>query len=127
MKKLIYVADDEVEILDVIKVFLVHAGYHVKTFTSGDQLYLAFQLNHADLVILDIMMPGTDGLTICTKVREISNVPIIMVSAKNSEADFSAECGVLDSALLEVFWIMWPNSEDSLAKVLKGTKKVMKV
>lgn len=87
MSKLIYVADDEAEILEVIQVFLEHAGYEVKTFASGDELYLNFQFKPADLVILDIMMPGTSGLIICKKLRQISDLPIIIISAKNSEMD----------------------------------------
>ena len=87
MGQRIYAADDEKDILDVLDNFLTNAGYEVKTFPTGDQLYDAFREDPADLVILDIMMPGTDGLTICKKLRDISDVPIIILTAKESEMD----------------------------------------
>lgn len=88
MKKLIYAADDEKDLLDVMEGFLVNAGFEVRTFLTGDELYEAFLEKESDLVILDIMMPGTDGLTICKKIREISNVPVIILTAKEGEVDY---------------------------------------
>lgn len=61
----IYIADDEKNIRDLIKSFLESDGYRVWAFETGDALMEAFQSAPADLVILDIMMPGTDGLTSC--------------------------------------------------------------
>lgn len=87
MSRLIYVADDEKNIRNLIESFLINEGYRVKTFDNGDSLLSEFVQNPADLVILDIMMPGTDGLTICSKIRSSSNIPIIIVSAKGSELD----------------------------------------
>lgn len=87
MEKRIYVADDEQDIRDVLQVFLTNAGYHVSTFPTGDELFIAFKENSCDLVILDIMMPGTDGLTVCKNIRKISDVPIIILTARESEAD----------------------------------------
>ena len=87
MKKLIYAADDEQDIVDVIYGFLTNAGYEVHTFNTGDDLFAAFEEKPADLVILDIMMPGTDGLTVCKMIRDISDVPIVILTAKESEAD----------------------------------------
>jgi len=87
MEKLIYAADDEQDILDVLQEFLQNAGFTVRTFSTGDALFAAFQETPCDLVVLDIMMPGTDGLTICRQLREISNVPIVILTAKESEAD----------------------------------------
>lgn len=87
MKKLIYVADDEQNIRSLIETFLVSAGFDVETFSNGDLLYEAFRKKCPDLIVLDIMMPGSDGLTICTNIRKISEVPIIMVSARDSEMD----------------------------------------
>lgn len=87
MEKLIYAADDEQDILDVIQEFLQNAGFAVRTFPTGDALFAAFQEQPCDLVVLDIMMPGSDGLTICKKLRAISTVPIVILTAKESEAD----------------------------------------
>lgn len=87
MVKLIYTADDEKDITDVMKEFLQNAGFSVKAFSTGDALYEAFLEQPCDLAVLDIMMPGTDGLTICKKLRDISDVPIIILTAKESETD----------------------------------------
>ena len=87
MKKLIYAADDEKDILEVIKGFLENAGFEVRTFSTGDALYEAFREVPCDLVVLDIMMPGSDGLTICRELRSISDVPIVILTAKESETD----------------------------------------
>lgn len=87
MNSTIYLADDEQDIRDILIEFLGNAGYKVKGFATGDELYNAFTLEECDLVILDVMMPGNDGLTICKKIREISQVPIIILTAKETEAD----------------------------------------
>lgn len=87
MSKKIFLADDEKDIRELLKEFLGNAGYEVITFPSGDELIEAFKEGDCDLVILDVMMPGTDGLTICKKLREISDVPIIILTAKDTEAD----------------------------------------
>jgi len=90
MKKLIYVADDEKNIRNLVKAFLDKEGYAVEVFENGDLLFDAFGKESCDLVILDIMMPGTNGLVICSKLREISSVPIIMLTAKDTEEDYIA-------------------------------------
>ncbi|MEI7028367.1 response regulator transcription factor [Paenibacillus sp. y28] len=90
MEPLIYVADDEDDIRQLVKMFLESAGYRVKAFPTGDALFFAFSQQPADLVILDIMMPGTDGLTLCNRIRAISAVPIILLTAKDSDADYIA-------------------------------------
>ena len=87
MKKIIYVADDEQNIRELISLFLANEGFEVSTFSSGDDLISAFLKKPADMVILDIMMPGTDGLSLCTKIRKQSNTLIIIVSARDSETD----------------------------------------
>ena len=86
--KRIYAADDEKNIREIIEVFLKDAGYDVTVFETGDELLKAFAACPSDMVILDIMMPGTDGITICKKLREISKVPIVIVTAKETEADY---------------------------------------
>ncbi len=83
----ILVVDDEKEIAELVEIYLVSDGYHVyKAYNAEDGLkLLASQEIH--LVLLDIMMPGMDGLTMCRKIRETSNVPIIMLSAKSTDLD----------------------------------------
>ena len=85
--KLIYIADDEANIRELIKSFLVKENYDVLAFENGDDLFNAFIKEPSDLVILDIMMPGTDGLTVCTKIRRTSDVPIIILTARDSDVD----------------------------------------
>ena len=87
MPKLIYVADDEKNICFLIENFLEKEGYEVECFGDGESLLDAFQKKAPDLCILDIMMPGMDGLTVCTQIRKTSHVPIIIVSAKDSPLD----------------------------------------
>ena len=87
MEKLIYIAEDEKHIRDLEKIFLEKSGFRVETFDCGETLLKAFDDNPANLSVLDIMLPGVDGLSICNLIREKSTVPIIIVSAKDSEMD----------------------------------------
>jgi DNA-binding response OmpR family regulator len=87
LSKSIYVADDEDNIRNLIVMFLTNEGYDVTAFSNGDDLLKAFQNKPADMVILDIMMPGTDGLSLCMQIRKQSSVLIVIVSARDSEID----------------------------------------
>jgi DNA-binding response OmpR family regulator len=89
-EKLIYIADDEPHIRDLIRSFLEKENYAVEAFQNGDDLFKAFSIKKCDLVMLDIMMPGTDGLEICKKIRQISDVPIIILTARDSDTDYVA-------------------------------------
>lgn len=109
----IYIADDEKNIRDLIRNFLENDGYTVSAFENGDSLTQAFEKKSADLVILDIMMPGTDGLTVCRKLRSKSDVPIIMLTARDSEYDY-------------VQGIML-GSDDYLTKPFRPTELLMRV
>ena len=84
----IYLADDEKSIRELLHSFLTSDGYTVRSFESGDALLEAFRQEPAELVILDIMMPGTDGLTVCRELRSVSDIPIILLTAKDSELDY---------------------------------------
>lgn len=88
MKKLIYIADDDANVRVIAQSFLQKEGYEVQVFESGDLLFEIFSEKPSDLVILDVMMPGNNGFVICTKLREISDVPIIMLTAKDTEEDY---------------------------------------
>lgn len=84
----IYVADDEKNVRELISSFLVREGYSVRLFENGDTLLEACGESLPDLVILDILMPGTDGLSVCSTLRRMNPLlPIIIVSAKDSPYD----------------------------------------
>lgn len=87
MQKRIYIADDEQNIRQMMKTFLENEGYAVKTFSNGAEIRQAVEEEFPDMIILDVMMPGEDGLSLCTSFRKQSGVPIIIVSAKDSPLD----------------------------------------
>lgn len=87
-KGLVYVADDEKDIGDLIKNFLDSAGYRVEVFLKGEDLYTRFQEKPADLLIIDVMMPGIDGFSLTAQIREKSDVPILLLTAKDTDADY---------------------------------------
>lgn len=86
-KKLIYIADDEINICNIIKSFLMKDGYDVETFNDGRSVLEAFDTKQADMLVIDIMMPEIDGFSLCAAIRQKSSVPIIIVSAKDTEPD----------------------------------------
>ncbi len=79
--------DDEEKILDVIKAYLEREGYSVFTETNGANAINTFKSLKPDLVILDLMLPELSGEEICSKIRAISKVPILMLTAKVEEDD----------------------------------------
>lgn len=79
--------DDEEKILDVIKAYLEREGYSVFTETNGANAINTFKSLKPDLVILDLMLPGLSGEEICSKIRAVSKVPILMLTAKVEEDD----------------------------------------
>ncbi len=87
-KGLIYIADDEKDIRDLIKRFLQEAGHEVVAFENGDDLYASFEDKEPDLIILDVMMPGTDGFSLSVKIRKRSDVPIVFLTARDTDADY---------------------------------------
>lgn len=88
MTKIIYFADDEKNIRDLVVPFLEHDGFTVRAFETGDLLLEAYKNQKPDLVILDIMMPGTNGLDVMKSIRQYDNIPIIMLTARDSDIDF---------------------------------------
>jgi DNA-binding response OmpR family regulator len=89
MTKKIYIADDEDNIRLAIKAFLEKAEYEVVDFATGDELLAEFEQTPSDFVILDVMMPGSNGFTILRSIREQSTVPIIMLTARDSDLDYA--------------------------------------
>ena len=82
----ILIADDETAILQIIKTGLEKDGHVVSAFESVDHIDKE-KLGYYDLLILDVMMPGTDGFSFCKQVRELVNCPILFLTAKTQERD----------------------------------------
>ncbi len=87
MPKKIFVVDDEPQIVKVLKAYLEKAGYQVVTTSDGKAALSIFQRERPDFLILDLNLPGMDGLDICKAIRRDSNVPILMLTARVEEAD----------------------------------------
>lgn len=87
MQKLIYIADDEQNIRQMMKAFLESEGYAVEVFSNGAEIRRAVRQKTPDMIILDVMMPGEDGFSLCTSFRRESGIPIMIVSAKDSPLD----------------------------------------
>ena len=86
-KQTIMVVDDDPNIAQLVKLYLEKEGFEVTVETRGDDAVAAFQKNPPSLMLLDIMLPGMDGLQVCRTVRQISTIPIIMLSAKDETFD----------------------------------------
>ena len=94
----ILVVDDERLLVKGIKFNLENEGYQVETGSDGAEAVELARSGRFDLIILDLMMPKIDGLQACMKIREFSNVPIIMLTARSEDADkiIGFECGADD-------------------------------
>ena len=109
----IYIADDDENIRHIIRTFLESDGYQVEDFPTGDLLLERFLKEESDLVILDVMMPGSSGFDICTELRKISTTPIIMLTARDSENDYAMGLGL--------------GSDDYITKPFSAMSLVMRV
>jgi len=83
----ILVVDDEKEIAELVEIYLVSDGYKVYKANNAEEGLEVLNKNQIHLVLLDIMMPGMDGLSMCKTIRETNNIPIIMLSAKSTDLD----------------------------------------
>jgi two-component system, OmpR family, response regulator BaeR len=83
----IMVVEDEIKIAEVLKDYLVSAGYRVSCLDRGDLVLPYVKQSRPSLILLDIMIPGMNGLDVCRTIRQFSNVPIVMVTAKVEEID----------------------------------------
>lgn len=81
------IVDDHKEIRDLLSRFLVQHNYQISVAGNGDEMNQRMNEESIDLVILDVMMPGKDGLTLCRELRVHSNVPVIMLTAMGEEVD----------------------------------------
>jgi two-component system phosphate regulon response regulator PhoB len=89
-KEKIFVVDDEEDILDLVEYYLAKEGFQISRFVSGEDVLQALRQQIPDLILLDLMLPGVDGLDVCRIIKRdtsLSDVPIIMITAKGEEAD----------------------------------------
>lgn len=85
--KKVLVVDDDVKIVELVKLYLNRDGYNVVNAYDGKEALRLARESHPDLIVLDIMLPGMDGLEICRLLRNESSVPIILLTAKTTEQD----------------------------------------
>ncbi len=87
MSDKILVVDDEQRIIDLARMYLEQDGFRVSSTTNGTAARRMILKEKPNLVVLDLMLPGMDGLEVCRRVREESDVPIIMLTARNDDID----------------------------------------
>jgi DNA-binding response OmpR family regulator len=87
MSSKVLVVDDEDHIIELARIYLTREGYEVEGVGDGSQALARFGQIKPDLVVLDIMLPGADGLEICKEIRKLSQVPIIMLTARDEVTD----------------------------------------
>ncbi len=85
--KRVLVVDDDENIVELVKLYLVRDGYRVLTAYDGIEALRLAREGHPDLIVLDIMMPGINGLDVCRTLRDESDVPIIMLTARTTDDD----------------------------------------
>lgn len=83
----ILIVEDEAKIAEILKDYLVKAGYKTTTLYSGEAVASQVKRNPPSMILLDIMLPGMDGMEVCREVRRFSDVPIIMITARVEEID----------------------------------------
>ncbi|MEA9996624.1 response regulator [Pseudomonas sp. 10B1] len=86
MSKLLIV-DDDVEILDLLKRFFVKHAYEVAVACDGVAMWVAIKNERPDIIVLDVMLPGEGGLSLCQKIRAESNTPVVMLTAMSEVSD----------------------------------------
>ena len=87
---LIMVVDDDQDLAEMLGIVLTGAGYEVDLVGRGDEVMSVFEAQTPDLVLLDVMLPGLNGVEVCKLIREKSMVPIVMLSAKSDKQDVVA-------------------------------------
>ena len=84
----ILICDDERDIVSALKIYLSGEGYTIYTASNGQEALDAVRKNDdISLVLMDVMMPVMDGITALSRLREFSNIPVIMLTAKSEDAD----------------------------------------
>lgn len=85
--KNILIVDDELQMLELISLYLSPVGYHCKKISSAIDALLYLESNRVDLVLLDLMMPEMDGWTVCQEIKKLWDTPIIMLTARTDKQD----------------------------------------
>jgi len=83
----ILIAEDDEDIVELLRIYLENAGYTIYAANNGEDAYRIFLTEKLDMLILDIMMPRMNGYELTKKIRETSNIPILILSAKNEDMD----------------------------------------
>ena len=83
----ILICDDERDIVNALRIYLTAEGYEVTEAFSGKEAVKKFAEEPVDLVLMDVMMPEMDGISAMTRIRELSNVPVILLTAKSEDTD----------------------------------------
>lgn len=83
----ILLVDDERALVKGLSATLRHAGYRVTAAFDGDEALRKLAADKPDLVLLDLMLPGVDGLTLCRRIRQVGDIPVIMLTARAEDAD----------------------------------------
>jgi two-component system, OmpR family, response regulator BaeR len=85
--KKVLIIENEVKLADLLRDYLVLENFQVSILERGDIAISEVRLNPPDVILLDVMLPGKDGLTICKEIRTFSRVPILIISAKVDDVD----------------------------------------
>jgi len=83
----VLIVDDELDMRNLIEVMLSKSDFRTLAVSNGDEAYDIIARNEVDIVLLDVMMPGEDGFTVCENIRKISSVPIIFLTARDGNED----------------------------------------
>lgn len=115
----IFIVEDEHRIARFLQIELEHEGFETETEENGTRAYERIMQGNFDLVLLDVMLPGMDGLTICKRVREVSSLPIIMLTAKDEVEDKVAGLDIgADDYMTKPFAI-----EELMARIRNALRK----
>lgn len=87
MKGRILIVDDDVALAEMLGIVLQSEGFEAVTVSRGDEALAAFRDSNPDLVLLDVMLPGSDGIEVCREIRQESGVPVVMLTAKTDTVD----------------------------------------
>ena len=113
----VLIIEDEVEIVSFLKPELSHEGYDVDTASDGREGFEKIEKENYDIVLLDIMLPGLNGIEVCRRVRKFSDIPIIMLTARDQIMDkvTGLDMGADDYLTYFYVWTSW-NSKNKYCR-----------